>query len=271
MRLPCDSLRPATASNHRHVEFLKNSALQRRLAINRLRFPAFLVLLSAFFALCTQSSAAASSRADAELAARIRADASLRQVRQTALDLLKSGVNAGTSYKAVWIRDMNTFIEAALEVNPPSKFREALLTFFKFQGADGNIVDLYFPTPADPARIRPSYRTTPLAPGLMADKNTVEVDEESSLVQAVYKYVKVTGDRSILDERIDGRTVQERLGLALHYLLTERFDAAHGLIWDARPAPIGATCSPNRRTAPCSTSTRTAPSASTTMPCCSSR
>lgn len=156
-----------------------------------------------------------------------------------ALDLLKGGFNAGAGYKAVWIRDMNTFIQVALEVNPPARVRQALLVFFKFQGADGNIVDLYFPTPTDPARIRPSYRSTPLAPGLMADKNTVEVDQEPSLVQAIYKYVAATGDRSILDEQIDGHTVRERLGMALDYLLTQRFDAVHGLLWSATRADWG--------------------------------
>lgn len=170
---------------------------------------------------------------DAALAAQIRNDQSLRQVHQMALDLLKGGFNAGAGYKAVWIRDMNTFIQVALEVNPPAHVRDALLTFFKFQGADGNIVDLYFPIPSDPARIRPSYRTSALAPGLMADKNTVEVDQESSLVQAIYKYVSATGDRSILDETIHGHSVRERLGMALGYLMTEHYDAQHGLIWGA--------------------------------------
>jgi glycogen debranching enzyme len=190
-----------------------------------------------------QAPTAASSDTEAELAKRIRSDESLHHVDQMALDLLKSGVNAGAGYRAVWIRDMNTFIEAALEVTPRERFRDALLTFLKFQGPDGDIVDLYFPTPTDPARIRSTYRSTPQAPGLMADKNTVEVDQESSLAQAVYKYVTVTGDRSILDERVDNgmgdRTVRERLGMALQYLLTQHFDARHGLVWGATRADWG--------------------------------
>ncbi|MGH9599098.1 MAG: GH36-type glycosyl hydrolase domain-containing protein [Terracidiphilus sp.] len=174
---------------------------------------------------------------DAELAKAIRSNENMRQVHQMARDLLKGGFDAGSYYHAVWIRDMNTFIEAALEVNPPARVRAALLPFFKFQGADGNIIDGYAPLVR--ARVSRTTRLTPLAPELMGFKNTVEVDQESSLVQAVYKYVSATGDRSILDERIGGKTVRERLGLALDYLLNNRYDPAYGLIWSATRADWG--------------------------------
>ena len=184
---------------------------------------------------------------NAILAKQIRDDQSLRQVHQMALDLLKGGLNAGTHYPQVWIRDLNTFIAVALEANPHGVLRDALLTFFKFQGPEGDIVDGY--RPFDPNLREKPYRVTPLAPGLQSHKNTVEVDQETSLVQAVYKYVTVTGDRSILDEQIDGRSVRDRLGFAMQYLLNERFDKQHGLIWsgtradwgDVQPeSPIGA-------------------------------
>jgi hypothetical protein len=174
---------------------------------------------------------------DAELAKQIRDDASLRQVHQMALDLLKSSLNAGAGYKQVWIRDLNTFIEVSLEVNPRSVLRDALLTFCRFQGAEGDIPDGYRPLNA--AQTEKPYRLTPLAPGLTSYKNTVEVDQEPSLVQAVYKYVTVTGDRTILDEQIDGRRVRDRLGFAMQYLLNERFDKRHGLIWSATRADWG--------------------------------
>lgn len=181
--------------------------------------------------------AAHPSKADAKLAKQIRVDASLQHVHQMALDVLKGGLNAGSGYHQVWIRDLNTFIEVSLEVNPHDELRYALLMFFKFQGPTGDIVDGY--RVLDPNRTEKPYRTTGLAPGFTSYKNTVEVDQESSLVQAVYKYVAITGDRSILGESIAGRTVLDRLGLALHYLLTERFDAVHGLIWSATRADWG--------------------------------
>jgi glycogen debranching enzyme len=65
----------------------------------------------------------------------------------------------------------------------------------------------------------------------MAHKNTVETDQESSLVQAVRKYVAATHDETILQERIAGVAVRDRLGQALQYVLTERFDKDHGLVW----------------------------------------
>jgi hypothetical protein len=209
---------------------------------------ALIFLMGATVALmATSEPTQAQKTTDAALAKQIRDDASLRQVHQMALDLLKGGLNAGTHYPQVWIRDLNTFIVVALEANPHEDLRNALLTFFKFQGPDGDIVDGY--RPLDPNLKEKPYRVTPLAPGLQSHKNTVEVDQETSLVQAVYKYVIVTGDHTILDEQIEGRTVRDRLGFAMQYLLKERFDKQYGLIWsgtradwgDVQPeSPIGA-------------------------------
>jgi glycogen debranching enzyme len=154
-----------------------------------------------------------------------------------ALTLLKGGFNAGSGYNQVWIRDANTFIDLALEVNPPVSVHRALIPFFEFQGADGNIIDGY--VPLNLKRAAPDTRFSKLAPHLMAFKNSVEVDQESSLVQAVSKYVRITGDRAFLNQRIGSRTVLDRLGFALNYLLTHRFDPAHGLIWSATRADWG--------------------------------
>jgi len=173
----------------------------------------------------------------AALAKETLADQCLRDVHQMAQKLLKTGLTAGSGYGEVWIRDLNTFIEVALEVNEPKRFREALLTFFQFQGTDGNIVDGYIPK--DRANVGYKYRSSPLNPILLAHKNTVETDQEASLVQAVRKYVAVTSDRTILNETIAGRRVRERLADGLQYVLKERFDEAHGLVWGATTADWG--------------------------------
>jgi hypothetical protein len=183
------------------------------------------------------ASAAFSAETDANLAAEIRADPTLTQVHQMAQNLLRRGLNAGSGYSEVWIRDLNTFIEVALEVNPPERLRDALLTFFKFQGPAGDIVDGY--VPLDQAKVQYAYRTSALATNLMAHKNTVETDQESSLVQAVRKYVRATRDTAFLDEQVNGTAVRERLGLALGYVMTERFDRKHGLVWGATTADWG--------------------------------
>ncbi len=190
--------------------------------------------------LCEASPAAPASQPAApslKLADAILADTNLPIVLGKAKALLKTGLNAGSGYGEVWIRDLNTFIEVALEVNDPKPIREALLTFFKFQAADGNIVDGYIPK--SHANVGYKYRKSDLAPDLLAHKNTVETDQESSLVQAIRKYVRQTGDRSILAEKVEGQTVLERLGRALDYVCTERFDTNHGLAWGATTADWG--------------------------------
>lgn len=154
-----------------------------------------------------------------------------------ALALLRGGFNAGSGYNQVWIRDANTFIDLALEVNSPSSVRQALIPFFEFQAEDGNVIDGY--VPLNPKGVAPGTRLSKLAPHLMGFKNSVEVDQESSLVQAVSEYVRITGDRAFLSQQIGDQAVLDRLAFALNYLLTQRFDPAHGLIWSATRADWG--------------------------------
>jgi hypothetical protein len=168
------------------------------------------------------------------LAKEILADRTLREVHEMARRVFEDDLTAGSGYGEVWIRDLNTFIEVALEVNEPRRFRDSLLTFFKFQGANGDIADGY--VPRDRAKDYYQYRSSLLAPTLLAHKNTAETDQESSLVQAVRKYVSVTGDWAVLDEAIAGHPVRARLAEALDYVLEERFDPTHGLVWGATTA-----------------------------------
>ncbi len=184
----------------------------------------------------TTPAAANPAATDAELAAQILTDVRLDKVHGMARELLRGGINAGSNYDQVWIRDTNTFIEMALEVNPPQRFRYAFLNFFKFQGDDGNIVDGYLGW--DPKRMH-TARISPLAPGWMAFKNSVETDQESSLVQAISKYIAITHDESLLDEAVAGVSVRDRLAQALNYVLTMRFDRKHGLVWGGTRADWG--------------------------------
>lgn len=113
----------------------------------------------------------AETNSSTELARQILADQTLRDVHHMAQDLRKGGLNAGSGYGEIWIRDLNTFITIALEVQPPPRIRE---------GPTGDIVDGYIPV--DQAKLKYVYRTSPLAPAVMAHKNTVETDQESSLM-----------------------------------------------------------------------------------------
>lgn len=69
-------------------------------------------------------------------------------------------------------------------------------------------------------------------PGLVAHKNTVETDQESSLVQAFSRYIARTGDNAILSEHIDGIPVFERLRIALEWVYSDRWSTSHGLAWN---------------------------------------
>jgi hypothetical protein len=83
------------------------------------------------------------------------------------------------------------------------------------------------------------YRYSETEPRFAAHKNTVETDQESSLVQAVWKYVTKSGNRNFLKQKVNGRTVEQRLNLALDYLLKERYDKKYGLLWGATTADWG--------------------------------
>jgi glycogen debranching enzyme len=67
----------------------------------------------------------------------------------------------------------------------------------------------------------------------------VETDQESSLIQAVYKYVKLTGDTTILAEKVGDKTVAERLEWAMDFLMQNRFNQQYGLIIGATTADWG--------------------------------
>ena len=171
------------------------------------------------------------------LADHIRADVRLDSVRVLAQGLLQTGLNAGDVYPDVWIRDFNTFINLALTVQPRAAIRDNLLMFFRFQGADGNIIDGFVPD--SKTNVAFNYRKSALAPGLSAFKNTVETDQESSLVLAVAKYVRATGDRSILTESVGGKPVLTRLAMALDFLRQHRYSPKYGLLYGATTADWG--------------------------------
>ena len=63
--------------------------------------------------------------------------------------------------------------------------------------------------------------------------------QEASLVQAVWKYVEATGDTSILEETVGGKTVAERLGWSMEFLMNHRYNEEYGLLWGATTADWG--------------------------------
>lgn len=178
------------------------------------------------------------SKTDKDLAFKITDNGYLYLVKEKAKHVLSNGLTAGDGYGEIWIRDFNTFIDLALDVNERKLILEKLLIFFNFQGRDGNIIDAYI----HKDQIMPhayDYIYSVLEPTLAAHKNTVETDQETSLIQAVYKYITKTGDTDLLLKKIDGKTVAERMEFALEYLLNYRYNDTYGLIFGATTVDWG--------------------------------
>ncbi|MBB3701340.1 hypothetical protein KMW28_26475 [Flammeovirga yaeyamensis] len=172
-----------------------------------------------------------------ELKNTIKEDQQIDEINKMGLKLISSGFNAGDGYAEVWIRDFNTFVTQSAKVLDQKDIKDNILNFFYIQEADGNIADGFI-------EVRPGYDSTyykksALKPSLAYHKNTVETDHETSLVQTVYKYIKATNDRSILNEVIDGKTVTERLVMSMDFLMNERYNEKYGLLWGATTADWG--------------------------------
>ena len=190
------------------------------------------ILISA--ASCTNQPANKSS----ELASKIKNDTYFPYVKSKALEVMKAGFNAGDGYREVWIRDYNTFIQLAAQVNDKAILKENLLVFFRMQGEDGNIIDGFTPI-KEVGKEDYNFIYSKLEPRYAGHKNTVETDQESSLIQAVYKYIQLTGDKTILDEIIGDKKVSERLVGAMDFLMSQRFNRQYGLIIGATTADWG--------------------------------
>ena len=172
------------------------------------------------------------SRENKILAEKILTDTTITKVDSMARNLMKKGFYAGSGYQMVWSRDLNTFIELSCEEYDNSVIRENLLMFFHFQQENGEMLDGYVRkegfTWGDP---HPYESAT--APGHIGFKNTVESDQETSLIQTIYKYIAKTGDTDILNETVAGKTIYNRLKKSVDFLLDERYSEKHGLITGA--------------------------------------
>ncbi|MBB2148592.1 glucosidase family protein [Pedobacter gandavensis] len=173
-----------------------------------------------------------------ELAAKILADTSLNTVDRLAKNVIKEGFNAGSGYSQIWARDFNTLIETSLDVQSKADVRGAILLFFALQQKNDEMVDGYvikkdFTWNDD----TPYYSDA--APAHVGFKNTVETDQETSLIQLVGKYIQKTGDVGLLNEKVAGVTVLARIEKMIDYLLRERYNKQYGLLWGAMTADWG--------------------------------
>lgn len=173
-----------------------------------------------------------------QLAETILNDTTLHQVDSMARSIISQGFNAGSGYSQIWARDMNTFIEVACEETNQTDIRNAILLFFALQQPNDEMIDGYVLKPDFTwYDNRPYYADA--APDHVGFKNTVETDQESSLIQIVGKYIRKTGDASILQENVAGRTVLERMDDMVDYLMRERYSEQYGLLFGAMTADWG--------------------------------
>src|SRR6056297_3268690 len=168
----------------------------------------------------------------------IKSDSLFLFTKNKALEIVRNGFSAGDKYEEVWIRDYNTFIELSAEVFEPGVLKEYLLVFFRMQGDDGNIIDGYIPK-EKVGDLGYDYIYSDLEPNYAGHKNMVETDQETSLIQAVYKYVQTTGDWTILSEVVGEFSVKERMENALLFLMNHRYNQEYGLLWGATTADWG--------------------------------
>jgi hypothetical protein len=178
------------------------------------------------------------SNLDQTLLSQIKTNTYFPLVKAKALEVMKTGFNAGDGYREVWIRDYNTFIELAAAVNDKNVLKENLLVFFRMQGNDGNIIDGFTPKEQIEKGVT-DFSYSALEPRYAGHKNTVETDQESSLMQAIYKYVQLTGDTTILAEKVGDKTVTERLEWSMEFLMKHRYNKKYGLIIGATTADWG--------------------------------
>ncbi len=178
------------------------------------------------------------SNSNKKLAEDIKNDKTLHQVDSLARVVISEGFNAGSGYSQIWARDLNTFIETACEVRNPEEIHHAILLFFGLQQPNNEMVDGYV-LKSDFTWIDTCPYYSENAPKHVGFKNTVETDQETSLIQLIGKYIRKTGDKALLYEVIAGRTVLERMDDMVDYLMQNRYSEKYGLIYGAMTADWG--------------------------------
>ena len=125
---------------------------------------------------------------------------------------------AGTTYPQAWIRDTATMTGYARYFYPLGDLQGIIDRFFLAQSRQGEVQDW-----VDTAG--------------RCDKNTVESDQEASLVLAVWPLA--LDDPGWLAGKIAGASRLQRLDMALEWLWRNRLDAQRGLIWSGFTADWG--------------------------------
>jgi hypothetical protein len=130
------------------------------------------------------------------------------------------GFFAGSTYPGVWIRDTATFIAYAKRYYPLEVLTGSVELFMEHQGAEGEVVDW----------VDLSGST---------GKNTVETDQESSLLLAAYEIGRE--NPQWYHKAIKDKTVLERLEMALTWVWRKRLSPDYQLVTSGFTADWGDT------------------------------
>ncbi len=130
------------------------------------------------------------------------------------------GFVAGGGYPQLWARDNATVLHGARWFFVKSVLSDWIDLHLSRQGGDGNIRDW----------VNAKGET---------DKNTVETDQESSLVTGAATYIKISNDRAWLGKEINNVKVLDHLEHALDYVWEHERDADSGLLKGAHTIDWG--------------------------------
>jgi hypothetical protein len=159
------------------------------------------------------------------------------------------GFGAGSSYPQIWLRDSATIIPLARYYYSTDYLSSWLEEHLTYQREDGQLYDWIASGEKSnfrgaAPRVSEVYRSSKDGGAqnritISADKNTTEADQEPGAVDAAYQVFKITGDRNWLNKDIKGRSLIDRLDLALDYLWKNKLDSTVGLISNAFTADWG--------------------------------
>lgn len=144
------------------------------------------------------------------------------------------GFGAGAGYPQIWLRDSATIIPASRYFYDTPWLTTWLEEHLYHQNEDGNLFDwigfgnynmLKFAGAPHAKRLVKGSVTT-----LVADKNSVDADQEVSAVLSAYIAYKITGGKHFLLKPVNGLPLLRRLEESLYYLLLHRYDEKTGLI-----------------------------------------
>jgi hypothetical protein len=143
------------------------------------------------------------------------------------------GFGAGAHYPQMWIRDSATLLPIARYGEPRERLTSWLVEHLAHQSPDGRLWDwIAAGEPSAFAADAPAVREVSRRAGtaLSADRNTSELDQESSAVLAAAEVHDITGDDGWLRQDVAGLPLVDRLERALLFLGTYRDPRVGGLL-----------------------------------------